>query len=740
MVRKGNQQKNSLDRKASNRRQTISDPTDVSLSEQKEKSKVQSKNTVDRELSSGGNLYRSNSTSGEHTNETDVKASGKRNKQRHCSIPCEEKSDLGSPESAQRAEPLSSVRNAAGDTILFEATEPRSSDGILLGNNHNPSLSMSEGLSMETVASHVWSSVAVACQRLRLVALDVFSAANGWFEQQKLRLSTFKAYICNGRDHILVQIKHVYPVIWTWILRLGQLIFLLSVIWLDCNFRGLSSLLRLGTTSFFTVVWCSLLSIISMVGFTKALIFMVLSAMVGVFVGLGFGILILAIFGAVSLWLYGSFWTTALVICIGGSTFASGHERVALLVTTLYSTYCAKSYVGWLGLLLGLNLSFLSSDILIYFIKNNVSEQGSYYSTEQDRQTPSGAGHFHGEPSHSSPADDASASRSSGIPSTSGCDAELTSEGEVLRLLNCNDHYSALGFTRFENIDVSLLKREYRKKAMLVHPDKNMGNEKAAEAFKKLQNAYEVLLDTLKRKTYDDELRREELLNYFRRFQSASQKNGKYNIFSSGSNHFEADDEASHEESRRIACKKCGDFHKWTCTERSKSRARWCQDCNDFHQAKDGDGWLEQSLHPFLFGLLRKVDPPCAYVCAEGRIYDATEWFICQGMRCPANTHKPSFHVNTTLSSKHSNSAKGAGSSSHRGGGPMPNANNINETMTEEEFFEWLQNAMQSGAFEASGGSGSGSANESPSPKSGGSSKGGSSSNVKKKRKGKKQW
>lgn len=28
--------------------------------------------------------------------------------------------------------------------------------------------------------------------------------------------------------------------------------------------------------------------------------------------------------------------------------------------------------------------------------------------------------------------------------------------------------------------------------AMLVHPDKNMGNEKAADAFKKLQNAYEV--------------------------------------------------------------------------------------------------------------------------------------------------------------------------------------------------------------------------------------------------------
>jgi len=34
----------------------------------------------------------------------------------------------------------------------------------------------------------------------------------------------------------------------------------------------------------------------------------------------------------------------------------------------------------------------------------------------------------------------------------------------------------------------------------------------------------QVLLDSLKRKTYDDELRREELLNYFRWFQNVSQK------------------------------------------------------------------------------------------------------------------------------------------------------------------------------------------------------------------------
>lgn len=45
---------------------------------------------------------------------------------------------------------------------------------------------------------------------------------------------------------------------------------------------------------------------------------------------------------------------------------------------------------------------------------------------------------------------------------------------------------------------------------MLVHPDKNMGNEKAVEAFKKLQNAYEVSFiyfshtENLERKPFPD--------------------------------------------------------------------------------------------------------------------------------------------------------------------------------------------------------------------------------------------
>lgn len=81
----------------------------------------------------------------------------------------------------------------------------------------------------------------------------------------------------------------------------------------------------------------------------------------------------------------------------------------------------------------------------------------------------------------------------------------------------------------------------------------------------------------------------------------------------------------------------------------------YAQECKDFHQAKDGDGWVEQSSKSLLFGILQQVcttrrywvflfktvhliqlylifqvETPSAYVCADGKIYDATEWYICQ--------------------------------------------------------------------------------------------------------------
>ena len=63
------------------------------------------------------------------------------------------------------------------------------------------------------------------------------------------------------------------------------------------------------------------------------------------------------------------------------------------------------------------------------------------------------------------------------------------------------DYYDVLGVTR--SASEGEIKSAYRKLAKQYHPDKNAGDEKAANRFKEIGEAYAVLSDTEKRKLYD---------------------------------------------------------------------------------------------------------------------------------------------------------------------------------------------------------------------------------------------
>lgn len=62
-------------------------------------------------------------------------------------------------------------------------------------------------------------------------------------------------------------------------------------------------------------------------------------------------------------------------------------------------------------------------------------------------------------------------------------------------------YYDILGVGK--NATQDEIKRAYRKKAMIYHPDKNNGDEKAEEKFKEINEAYETLSSPEKRKYYD---------------------------------------------------------------------------------------------------------------------------------------------------------------------------------------------------------------------------------------------
>lgn len=559
-----------------------------------------------------------------------------------------------------------------------------------------------------------------------------------FYVEQKPRMDAFAARLMKWRRGAQLVIRKSWPPLRHALMIMGGIALALGLSWLNCTIQGFKSLVRLGSAAFFMLVCCTALNLGILGGFFKLSLCLVVSAAAAFFAGYVYALVIFGIFSGVILWLYGSFWLTGGLLLAGGFLCYSDQPRPALFVGLIYSMYSAKVVGGWLSLFLCLNLSFLFSTLMVSLLHSNDTDGSAQDSkgTKEDHSNKSN--NFRARRGKQSEASEAKASGSSyqsDLETPRGAsipDGESSAvDREVARLLNCKDHYAALELSRFAEVDLVSLKKDYKKKAMLVHPDKNQGNAVAEEAFKRLQNAYEVLLDPSKKQGYDDELKKEEVLLALKRFQEELMRNGRAGTSENWFAHAE-DDCEDDVATRRIVCKKCSNTHRWICTDRNKLHARWCQECQDHHQAKDGDGWVEQKGHAFFFGMFQKVDMPQAYACADSKIYEVTEWVQCQGMKCAPNTHKPSFHVSTagifkgpTRGSRSNKAFSGAGNS----GDSFPFAH-MNENMTEEEFIKWLENAMASGMFNEN--------NEAADPSD---AKAGSRAKPsKKKRKGKGKW
>ncbi|XP_051124813.1 uncharacterized protein LOC127247129 isoform X2 [Andrographis paniculata] len=479
---------------------------------------------------------------------------------------------------------------------------------------------------------------------------DIGLFNQGWkWLQSKACCSVSRAALSCLRDKIGIFMERHWPMVCCGCSKLGSSFLLLLVFWRNCVVSGFKSFIGLGSAALLIIMWSCFLSLTSMTCLLYVLLSMGAAGVTVQYLGYTPGLFIVGLFAILILWMYANFWIAGTLFVVGGYLFSLNHARIVVLLATLYAVYCVRVRA---------EDSFSSE--CEYPAPTEVKGEDEKLNSFKSATKPASPSSFYENP------------KEAAVKKV--VREDVNSVVEMQRIIRSANHYEALGFPCQKKIDVVLLKKEYHKKAMLVHPDKNMGSPLASESFKKLQCAYEVLSDDVKKRDYDEQLKKEVSRCVMRKSSSTSHQNPA---------------DVCSEDSRRIHCTKCGNSHVWVCTTRNKAKARWCQDCCQYHQAKDGNGWVEYK-GSLVFDRPQKVEIPRAFVCAEGKIFDVSEWAICQGMACRPNTHRPSFHVNMV----------GLDKSSRRSNSSRYPWDLDAEMMDEDDDFElWLQQALASGIF-----------------------------------------
>lgn len=86
-------------------------------------------------------------------------------------------------------------------------------------------------------------------------------------------------------------------------------------------------------------------------------------------------------------------------------------------------------------------------------------------------------------------------------PEEPGIAKDIKNAEMELKKSKRKDYYALLGVEK--DASETDIKKAYRKKAVIFHPDKNPGNAEAEEKFKDIQEAHETLIDPQKRERYD---------------------------------------------------------------------------------------------------------------------------------------------------------------------------------------------------------------------------------------------